>query len=135
MSHPHQKRTGAHNAMYAVRWAQLNGVLKPPTDFDCTDCGNPAQVYDHRDYNKPFDVEPVCLVCNYQRGAAIPSDRDDPPNPKATDATGFVLCKQGIGRIAFEAVDFYPKTGRSKVAAWRVDHPEIEAGKLLEDQT
>lgn len=106
--------------MYAVRWAQLNGVLRPPTEFDCTDCGNPAEVYDHRDYGRPLDVEPVCHACNHQRGAADPADRDDPPNPRAKDGEGFVLCKQGIARISFEAVDFYPK-GRSKVAAWRAD--------------
>jgi len=30
-----------------------------------------ATVYDHRDYNKPREVTPVCRPCNYKLGAAI----------------------------------------------------------------
>ena len=35
----------------------------------CKDCGRPAAAYDHRDYDKPLDVEPVCNPCNLRRGA------------------------------------------------------------------
>jgi len=38
----------------------------------CEDCGRDAECYDHRDYNKPLDVEPVCRQCNSIRGAGIP---------------------------------------------------------------
>lgn len=38
----------------------------------CIDCGKPATDYDHRDYNKPLDVEPTCRSCNIKRGPAIP---------------------------------------------------------------
>ena len=41
----------------------------------CVDCGARASCYDHRDYNKPLDVDPVCRSCNYKRGPAI-SEKD-----------------------------------------------------------
>lgn len=36
----------------------------------CVDCGKPAQVYDHREYAKPLEVDPVCKRCNVRRGPA-----------------------------------------------------------------
>lgn len=47
------------------------GFLLPATDLDCVDCGAQATAYDHRDYNKPLDVAPVCTRCNLQRGPGI----------------------------------------------------------------
>lgn len=38
----------------------------------CLDCGSQAVDYDHRDYNFPLVVEPVCRSCNIKRGPAIP---------------------------------------------------------------
>lgn len=37
----------------------------------CTDCDKRAVAYDHRDYRKPLDVQPVCNSCNMLRGPAI----------------------------------------------------------------
>ena len=37
----------------------------------CTDCNNRATMYDHRDYSKPLDVEPVCGSCNNRRGSGL----------------------------------------------------------------
>lgn len=34
----------------------------------CVDCGAIATVYEHRDYGRPLDVEPVCRACNGRRG-------------------------------------------------------------------
>ena len=34
-----------------------------------------ATQYDHRDYNKPLEVTPVCPSCNGKRGAAIYQDQ------------------------------------------------------------
>lgn len=49
------------------------GRVKPITpDTQCVDCGKPAKHYDHRDYNKPYEVEPVCVSCNIRRGRAVP---------------------------------------------------------------
>lgn len=47
------------------------GKLPHPHTQKCVDCGRWAQVWDHRDYNKPLDVEPVCRPCNYRRGPAV----------------------------------------------------------------
>lgn len=46
--------------------------LPPASACECVDCGGRAKHYDHRDYNKPLDVEPVCHGCNLRRGPAIP---------------------------------------------------------------
>ncbi|MEJ7746316.1 MAG: hypothetical protein WKF61_06115, partial [Luteimonas sp.] len=40
-------------------------------EYACMDCGAVAVEYDHRDYGRPFDVDPVCRSCNKQRGTAI----------------------------------------------------------------
>lgn len=47
------------------------GVMRPAKEFSCVDCGKPAAHYDHRDYNKPLDVDPVCLTCHGARGRGI----------------------------------------------------------------
>lgn len=56
---------------YAVYREVRDGRLKPIKQCICVDCGKPAQHYDHRDYNKPIDVVPVCAKCNSKRGPAI----------------------------------------------------------------
>lgn len=45
--------------------------LKKPDSFGCADCGVRAEVYDHRDYLRPLDVEPVCRSCNKKRGPGL----------------------------------------------------------------
>jgi hypothetical protein len=52
----------------AVRRAVASGELENAQELACVDCGNPAFAYDHRDYLKPYDVEPVCRKCNFRRG-------------------------------------------------------------------
>lgn len=42
--------------------AALDGRVK------CVDCGAVARVYEHRDYYRPMEVEPVCDRCNTRRG-------------------------------------------------------------------
>lgn len=46
------------------------------TIVPCIDCGKRASQYDHRDYRKPLDVQPVCLICNCKRGAGLPLDEN-----------------------------------------------------------
>lgn len=55
-----------------VELAVRLGYLKPISECQCADCGEPATDYDHRDYNRPLDVDPVCRPCNFKRGPAIP---------------------------------------------------------------
>lgn len=61
-----------NEAHSAVRRAVKRGELQSATAFACVDCGKPAKCYDHRDYSKPLDVEPVCHSCNHKRGPAKP---------------------------------------------------------------
>lgn len=57
-----------------VRQAKLRGALPmlPDGKTRCVDCGGLAYGFDHRDYLKPLDVEPVCRSCNSARGRAYP---------------------------------------------------------------
>ena len=55
---------GARKAIYEVRKAVKKGILASVKTLTCVDCGKPGEVYDHRDYNKPLDVVPVCRSCN-----------------------------------------------------------------------
>ena len=56
-------------AIASVRRAVVKGILlKLDGSVKCVDCGEPAKHYDHRDYTKQLDVEPVCIACNYGRG-------------------------------------------------------------------
>lgn len=64
--------TGSALAMAAVFKAKNAGKLQPASSFPCVDCGAPAEHYEHRDYNRPLDVEPTCRSCNYRRGNAKP---------------------------------------------------------------
>jgi len=66
-----ERAIGARTAMKAVHNAVRSGRMQPATAFACIDCTAPAEVYDHRDYNKPLQVEPVCLRCNARRGPAF----------------------------------------------------------------
>lgn len=61
------------------RWRATNqvasaikrGELPRPDEFLCSGCENVARVYDHRDYEMPLDVAPVCGSCNYALGSAV----------------------------------------------------------------
>lgn len=44
------------------------GRMSDPKTLKCVDCGAMAEVYDHRDYTRSIDVEPVCRVHNKKRG-------------------------------------------------------------------
>lgn len=64
--------SGGQLASSRVAGAINKGLLKPATAFQCVDCGTQAREYDHRDYNFPLSVSPVCRSCNLKRGKAIP---------------------------------------------------------------
>lgn len=68
-----QKDTGARWARWIVCQAVAKGELAPIKTLRCTDCAKPAEHYDHRDYSKPLEVEPVCMQCNFNRGPAKPA--------------------------------------------------------------
>lgn len=64
---------GMRAAHKAVKLAIKTGALLPARAHVCTDCGSPAVCYDHRDYSRPLDVQPVCIGCNWRRGPGLPS--------------------------------------------------------------
>lgn len=70
----YKKAHSKSNSEYARSRVSVNvknGKIRPAKDFICVDCGKNAEVYDHRDYNKPLDVVPVCRKCNKKRGAGL----------------------------------------------------------------
>lgn len=56
-----------HEVVKAIR----SGALPKASDCACVDCGIPAREYDHRDYAKPLQVDPVCRGCNLRRGIGL----------------------------------------------------------------
>ena len=66
------KDTLRHRAHWAVSNAVKKGFLKPAQDFRCMDCGSAAVCYEHRNYYKPLDVDPVCKKCDINRGMGYP---------------------------------------------------------------
>jgi hypothetical protein len=62
-------------ARRAVFLQVKNGALPRVKTMVCVDCGAQAEAYDHREYSKPLDVEPVCHVCNHKRGPAVDSPK------------------------------------------------------------
>lgn len=60
-----------HRALAQVARAVRKGRIPSPKKLRCADCGSRATEYEHRDYNQPLKVDPVCASCNNQRGLAI----------------------------------------------------------------
>lgn len=55
---------------YAVKTGKLINLKE--NYVACVDCKKiRATEWEHRNYNKPLDVEPVCHSCNLQRGSAM----------------------------------------------------------------
>lgn len=75
--------SGASAAHAAAARAQKNGLLPRPSSLACVDCNRQAECYDHRDYSKPLQVDPVCRSCNVMRGPAIPAPHTQSPVQEA----------------------------------------------------
>jgi hypothetical protein len=56
----------------AVADAVRSKKIPPASALICVDCGKQAKCYDHRDYSKPMEIEPVCIKCNAIRGPGAP---------------------------------------------------------------
>ena len=48
-----------------------------PDSMPCHDCGFMAEFYEHRNYNKPLHIAPICRSCNAVRGLAEWSPKDE----------------------------------------------------------
>ncbi len=70
------RNNGGYKAHSKVKYAIKQGIIAPIKEMKCVDCGCQAEIYDHKDYNKPLEVEPVCRSCNRKRGSAIPLNKD-----------------------------------------------------------
>jgi len=80
-----------------VAVAMFNGDLpKLDGSIPCADCGKPAAEYDHRDYKKPLDVEPVCRHCNQARGPGLHRDPIDTAGPRLTIRQRFDRGLRGV---------------------------------------
>lgn len=64
-------RTKMWDAKAEVYKAVRRGDLPRVSTLKCLDCGAPATCYDHRDYDKPLEVQPVCGRHNILRGAGL----------------------------------------------------------------
>lgn len=99
-------------AMAAVAKAIATGALMRPATYKCVDCDKQAQQYDHRDYRKPLDVDPVCRSCNQRRGRALFDHLAIPTSPRLLArwmrATG-ADAKSVAARIEYPA-SMNPKT-------------------------
>lgn len=82
--------TGQRFCGTQVAQAIRRGLLPHPKGLTCADCGGAAVEYDHRDYNRPLDVAPVCRRCNLRRGKAIPKlwERDELVRALARQVSG-----------------------------------------------
>lgn len=66
------KLRGGAKAAYLVNRAIVKGqIAKLDGTIACVDCGAVAVDYDHRNYNVPLQVDPVCRRCNLKRGPAL----------------------------------------------------------------
>lgn len=81
-------RAAQRKAISIVRHAKYMGRLPFLTGaINCIDCAEPAADYDHRDYDKPLEVEPVCRRCNQKRGPAkLPDIFVFGPSPSKQEA-------------------------------------------------
>lgn len=71
---PRSYKEAQRRAIGAVHTAIAKGQLPRLTKesgITCIDCDRPAAVYEHRDYAKPLEVDPVCHHCNVLRGPAL----------------------------------------------------------------
>lgn len=69
----YKKYPNAHKAHRVVQSAINRGEIidLKTQSVACVDCGVRAQCYDHRDYLKPLQVDPVCFSCNKLRGEGL----------------------------------------------------------------
>ncbi len=77
------RRPAQQRAIAAVGAAVMAGILPRAKTLICVDCARPAAVYDHRDYSRLLDVEPVCRSCNAKRGPAQLPSREESAKPES----------------------------------------------------
>ena len=102
-----------------VHLAVKNGFLSTlDGSVSCVDCGKPAREYDHRDYARPLDVQPVCSRCNHLRGAGkVSMPVSSEPRPKTTKLkNGFEGYIAEVQKLILETALAYTNGIRTKAA-------------------
>ena len=110
----HYTRKPRYAAVNAVAQAKYHGVLLNPVGMACVDCGGPALVYDHRDYSRPIDVEPVCRPCNWARGSARIGDLMRSPEGKRWQSDMVPPPWFGVTEISEELMRLRPEWFRGR---------------------
>jgi formylmethanofuran dehydrogenase subunit E len=64
------KYTNQYKAKMEVYKAVRSGKLPKAKTLKCHVCGEQAYAYEHRDYDKPLEVKPICRKCNEHLGKA-----------------------------------------------------------------
>jgi len=126
--HARKRANGSYQAKMAVYYAIQKGVLPSLKKnlIPCSDCGERATQYDHRDYNKPLDVSPVCLLCNQKRGKGI-SRRGKVLSPK--------LCAFLLVLTLVSAGLSTPLYARNLIASWYyLPHKIMANGKEFKNE-
>ena len=109
-------RGAAHRA---VAVAIRDGVLPHPSASACAGCNKPATEYDHRDYTKPLQVDPVCRLCNARRGAADRWTEDGrlPINGRVARFLPPAVLAEVIARMSGQAMAGAQMTGAATATA------------------
>lgn len=70
----YESKTGMNKAISKLHWQiTIGNIIDLKKEYvSCSYCDKRAIQYDHRDYNKPLEVMPVCQSCNKKLGCAIP---------------------------------------------------------------
>lgn len=53
-----------YNAYLIMHALMRRKIIYPAHMYDCQLCDARAEVWEHRDYSKPFDIYPACFRCN-----------------------------------------------------------------------
>lgn len=91
MARPDRSRYFTLAHAYVEAAVRHGDLPKLDGSVPCTDCGRAAQEYDHRDYKKPLEVDPVCRACNAARGPGLHRDPRETGNKPLTMRQRFDL--------------------------------------------
>lgn len=112
---------GKDTAQRQVSASIRDGLLPRPRTLRCVDCNGEAVEYEHRDYNRPLTVEPICRGCNFRRGPAVPRK-------------GSVELLLAHGRIPYRSVRatrlLFTRMGRPDVAELVRAKPTLEDWRM-----
>ena len=111
-------------AMSVVGMAVKRGDIKKAKEYKCVDCGRGGQVYDHRDYDKPLAIEPVCRSCNILRGSA----KWTTPKERTVMKTKTAIRLAGSAVALTDILGLTPQAS----ACWKRDLPHRRVEQLKE---